>query len=68
MSLLLLVTCIQFTSGSDEVNAATKTYTYGSYKYTVSNKTATIIKYTGTASKVTIPSKVNGYPVVAIAK
>lgn len=49
------------------VSAAT-TRTYGNFKYTISNKEVTITKYTGKASKVTIPSKLSGYPVIAIGK
>ncbi len=41
-------------------------YTSGDYKYTVSNKKATITGYTGNASKLTIPSKLGGYKVTEI--
>lgn len=36
------------------------------YKYTISGGKVTITNYIGSASKLTIPSKLNGYPVTAI--
>ncbi|MBQ5995026.1 MAG: leucine-rich repeat domain-containing protein, partial [Clostridia bacterium] len=40
--------------------------TSGDWEYSVSNNKATITKYKGTASKVTIPSKLGGYSVTSI--
>ncbi len=40
--------------------------TYGDYTYTVSNGEATITKYTGSATYLTIPSSLGGYPVRTI--
>ncbi len=51
---------------SDVVASAATEYTSGDYKYTVSNKKATITAYTGSATKLTIPSKLGGYKVTKI--
>ncbi|MCR5653954.1 MAG: leucine-rich repeat domain-containing protein [Ruminococcus sp.] len=48
------------------VSAATSTNAYGTWTYTVSNSQATITAYSGSASNVTIPNTLGGYPVVAI--
>jgi len=41
--------------------------TSGSYTYSISSGKATITKYSGTSSTLTVPSKLGGYPVVSIA-
>lgn len=46
------------------VNA--QTYTSGNWKYTLTNGEATITGYTGSGGAVTIPSSVNGNPVVQV--
>ena len=38
----------------------------GDFEYTVSNGTATITKYTGSAKNVVVPATIGGYPVVSI--
>ena len=60
LALVLLLTCIPL--GAVSVSAATS----GDYTYTVTDGKATITGYTGYASAITIPSKLNGYPVTAI--
>ena len=42
--------------------------TYGDYTYTVSGSNATITKYNGSASTVSIPSKIGSYTVTTIGK
>ena len=42
-------------------------YTSGSYKYTLSGSNATITGYTGSGGSLTIPSKLDGYNINAIA-
>ena len=44
----------------------TSAATSGNYEYSVSNGNATITKYTGTATTLTIPSVLDGYPVKSI--
>ena len=46
----------------DSSITADAAYTSGDYKYTVSNNEATITGYNGSSGKVTIPSKLGGYP------
>ena len=50
----------------DSSITADAAYTSGDYKYTVSNNEATITGYNGSSGKVTIPSKLGGYPVTSI--
>ncbi len=39
---------------------------YGDFEYTVSNGRATILKYKGKSTSVSVPASINGYPVVSI--
>ena len=41
-------------------------FTSGDFTYTLSDKKATITKYTGSAASVTVPAKIDGYSVTAI--
>lgn len=41
-------------------------FTYDGYQYTLENDEVTIIKQSSTLSEDTVPSEINGYPVVAI--
>ncbi|MCD7741996.1 MAG: fibronectin type III domain-containing protein [Ruminococcus sp.] len=51
---------------SDVVASAATEYTSGDYTYTVSNGKATIVRYNGSATNLTIPSKLGGYKVTKI--
>ena len=62
---ILLTVLIVFSVLCIGVNAAT-VYTSGSYEYTISGSNATITKYNGSASNVTIPSTLDGKTVVCI--
>ncbi len=42
--------------------------TVSGYSYTISDNQATIISYTGTATSISIPDSINGYPVTSIAR
>ena len=57
--LVLTIACLPLSS----VSAA---QTSDGYIYTVTNGEATITDYTGIGGKLTIPSKLGGYPVTAI--
>lgn len=63
--LCFVITFLLLQTGS--VTAA-KIYRSGSYRYTVTNKKATITDYKGKSSSVTIPSKLGGYPVTCIGE
>lgn len=43
-------------------------FTYDGYQYTLENDEVTIIKQSSTLSEDTVPSEINGYPVVAIGE
>jgi|GEM_PF-6414800 len=43
-------------------------FTYDGYQYTLENDEVTIIKESSTLSEDTVPSEINGYPVVAIGE
>jgi len=58
LSALLLTSAFQTVLG--------QTYTSGAFTYTVSNNQATITRYSGVGGAVTMPSSVNGIPVVTI--
>ena len=63
LTLTLLVSvfnCVSFTT-----NAAT-TGTYNGFTYSIENGEVTITDYTGSATTVTIPSKISDYPVTTI--
>ena len=49
-----------------KTETVTAEYSYNGYEYTVSNSQATITKYTGSATNLTIPSTLGGYAVTGI--
>ena len=53
--------------GTFEIKTEAASYSKG-YYYTVKKKKATITRYVGSATEVTIPSTLGGYPVIAIGK
>ncbi len=59
---VMLLTCIPL----GVVSVSAEEYTQGVYTYTVIDGEATITGYTGSASKLTIPSELGGYPVTTI--
>ena len=61
VTLLTAMICLMFIFGLN-----TKAATFGDFEYTVKNGTVTINRYTGSAAKVTIPSKIAGKKVTAI--
>jgi hypothetical protein len=58
LSALILASAFQTALG--------QTYTSGDYQYTVSNNQVTIYNYAGSGGAVSIPSRINSYPVVSI--
>ena len=48
--------------------SAADTFTYGNYEYALNNSCITITKYKGSESYITVPDKINGFPVTAIAE
>ncbi len=55
----------QVVSGA-ETETVTSEYSYNGYEYNVNNGKATITKYTGSATNLTIPSTLGGYSVTEI--
>ena len=58
-------------ANSSVAKAETKTYTNGDYSYTLSedeegNNVATITRYTGLATSITVPESLDGYKVISI--
>ena len=54
--------------GESQQAGSSEEYTYGDYKYTVSEDKATITGYTGNSAKVEIPSKIKEYTVEKIGE
>ena len=65
-SLSILLSLIMFLSTLSMLTVSSFALTSGDWEYSVSNNEATITKYKGTASKVTIPSKLGVYSVTSI--
>ncbi len=67
LSLVMCVLTVLSIVPMMSVSAETKTYTSGKYKYIIlADKTVEITDYTGNASNVTIPSKLNNKKVTSI--
>ncbi len=54
--------------GTNLTVSAADTFTYGNYEYTLNNACVTITKYKGSESYITVPDKINGFPVTEIAE
>ena len=54
--------------GTNLTVSAADIFTYGNYEYTLNNACVTITQYKGSESYITVPDKINGFPVTAIAE
>ena len=54
--------------GTNLTVSAADIFTYGNYEYTLNNACVTITQYKGGESYITVPDKINGFPVTAIAE
>ena len=64
--LSLFLSFVMFLSVFTGMSFSALAQAYGDYEYTVSNGAATITDYLGSDTVITIPSKINGYPVKKI--